>query len=75
MRIKADHNFYLFSRSETLCRCHDDRGFLTMKWSHRITQGFSPGWTSPKTASFSEQQSRCPADAIDYRSRKNFAMQ
>jgi hypothetical protein len=25
-------------------------GFLTMKWSHRIAQGFSPGWTSPKTA-------------------------
>jgi hypothetical protein len=25
-------------------------GLLTMKWSHRIAQGFSPGWTSPKTA-------------------------
>jgi hypothetical protein len=23
---------------------------LTMKWSHRIARGFSPGWTSPKTA-------------------------
>jgi hypothetical protein len=26
------------------------RGFLTVKWSHRIAQSFSPGWTSPKTA-------------------------
>ena len=26
------------------------RGFLTMKWSHRIAHGFSPGWTSQKTA-------------------------
>jgi hypothetical protein len=24
--------------------------FLTMKWSNRIAQGFSPGWTSRKTA-------------------------